>query len=705
MQVIERDGYTQEEILEVLHSRYNSRNVRFRYDLLDRNEYFVKVLSTVVSGEVSMSAFSTIKRTAKFKIREEVVPEHYVRVMDNRLQTTWNTGSHWDAGTHTNTVVDGTDLGLSTPATTAIPYSDFDSAGTTWTTGLHPSWAIWGSNVTALKSTADVYAGSASSQKLTRTGTGSIGMRLATQILPVVAGDKVYLSFLFKPVSDTNKNFTIPNYCYAFGTSGQTPAQPNQAYDVNDAVITDIGGGWFRYDNVVTMAQAGTYSPLIGWNTSTGIDGSVAIENVYFQKNAKPVWSGEWVSNIKDISGNSAVYQDSLVTMAGSTARLGNVSVYSRYSLDNGDTWSAWSLELSTNGTSKLNGLTSNVTTLDYGLIQFKVTMKRNTINTNDAKLLSLDYWLDKEISVFVPEAPEINYLQNRIQPFMEVQMPDGNWIDFSLGIFLLATPTRSDENDSVYREIEAYDGLLILDEDKFTNRYFIPAGTKYTRAVNDILTSAGISKINIQDAPQVVANYGIEFKVGTSKLEAISTLLQAINYSALWVDSEGYYTSSPYISPSNRGVDYEYLDNEISVIFNGIEEELDIYGVPNSWVAVQSNPEKTPLTSSKVNNDKNSPTSTVNMGRTITDFREVQDIADQTTLDAYVNRIAFEASQVYGKLKFSTALMPFHEYSDVLRVRYQGLKIDDLFSETSWTMPLKVGAAMTHEVRKVVNI
>jgi hypothetical protein len=701
MQNIERDGYTREQILEVLHGVHNSRNVRFKYNLLDRNEYFIKELETVVSGEVSMSAFSTIKRTAKFKIKETYVEEHTERVNAERQSTTWNTGTHWNSGTHTNTVVNGTNLAISTPAVTAIPYADFEGAPTSWTGGLHPSWRIWGTNITPLKSSADTFAGSSASQKLTRTGTGSIGMRPIDQLVTVATGDKLYLSFLFKPVSDPNGNFAIPNYCYAFGTPSQTPEQPNQVYSTSTAVITDIGDGWFRYDNEVTMAQAGVYSPLIGWGTSAGVDGSVAIENIYFQKNAQPIWNGEWVSAVKDISGNSAVYQNSLITMSGSEQNNAVVDVYSRYSLDDGVTWSSWSLE----GNTSINGLESNVTQLDYGKLQFKVTLSRNSIEIDDAQLLSLNFWLDKEIEVVVPKKTEIDYLQNRIQPFMEVQMRDGGWISFPLGIFLLSTPTRSDEDGIVMREIEAYDGLVVLDDDKFTERFFIAGGTKYTQAVEDLLRSAGVRKFNVSDASYTVGQSGIEFKVGTSKLQAVNSLLSAINYTPIWVDADGNYTSYPYVSPSNRASEYTYEDNDISIIYNGMEEELDLFSVSNVWVVTQSNPEKEPLVSSLINDDPDSQTSTVNLGRNIVDFREVEDIADQETLDAYTERIAFEASQLFGKLKFKTALMPFHEYSDVLEVRYSPLEINDSFSETSWTMELKAGGQMTHEVRKVVNI
>jgi hypothetical protein len=135
------------------------------------------------------------------------------------------------------------------------------------------------------------------------------------------------------------------------------------------------------------------------------------------------------------------------------------------------------------------------------------------------------------------------------------------------------------------------------------------------------------------------------------------------------------------------------------------MEEEFDLYNVPNKWVVVRTNAEEQPLYSVYTNTNPNSISSTVNRGRIIVDYREVDDVANQSSLDSYVERIAFEASQVYGRLTFETGLMPFHDYADVLEIDYSPLSIRDKYSEVSWTLPLHINGRMRHEVRKVVTI
>jgi hypothetical protein len=695
MQVIERGGYSREEILDVLHSRDSARNVRFRYDLLDKNGYFKKTLETVMSGEVSMSAFSTIKRTAKFKIKERYVPEHIVR--DSKTITRGvDTTNEFAEGTHSNTVATSGRVRLSSPATSPVPNWKLDNldAG-----GMPVGWTEWGaSNGYFTDVGGDSLTGGKCVEITRNTNTGSHGIETTTKsIITPSTGQKVYLSFFMRKAS-TN----LPTYIYLMTADGKG----NLSFGGSGTYTwTDLGDNWWRYDGEMTMPRSTGVGLLIADYTT---DAWVPIRytNVYLGT-TKPIYEGSWYSAPLDYSFDepNSKYIDSKIsytkyyaTYNSSTISAPTNTVYSSVSLDGGATWSPWSGE----GETAINFF-SGGEDLSNCKIRFRVDLERYD-NIDTAGLDYIGAWIEGDFDKTIPETTEINYLSDRIQPHMEVKMPDGGWVEFPLGVFLLSTPTRHDEMNGVYREIEAYDGLVVLDEDKFISRYNISAGTKYTDAVATILRGAGITRFQISDKGDTLSS-DKEFKIGTSKLQAVNELLSAINYTPIWQDANGYYVSSQYVSPADKRADYTYEDNEVSVIYNGMEEELDLSEVANTWVVTQSNPDDAPLVSRKENHSEDSPTSIENMGRTIVDFREVNDISDQATLDAYVDRIAFEDSQVFGKLKFKTALMPFHEYSDVLEVKYDALKVDYKFSETNWSMKLEVGGEMTHEVRRVVNV
>lgn len=90
MQNLERNGYSAEQIRNMLLMKNGSRTVKFRYDLLDRSEKKKGELNRVLSGEVSMQAFATIKRTAKFTIQDETIETRQYFNWTDLGEKSWN---------------------------------------------------------------------------------------------------------------------------------------------------------------------------------------------------------------------------------------------------------------------------------------------------------------------------------------------------------------------------------------------------------------------------------------------------------------------------------------------------------------------------------------------------------------------------------------------------------------------------------------
>lgn len=298
-------------------------------------------------------------------------------------------------------------------------------------------------------------------------------------------------------------------------------------------------------------------------------------------------------------------------------------------------------------------------------------------------------------------EFKDIDCLNDKVQP---VFILNGKY-EFPLGVFMISSPTRAISKQQIIRAVECYDTSLVLKEDKFDSRYRIVKGTNYVTAIVQILNSAGIRKINIPYADYTI-KIDKEFEIGTSKLEAVNSLLDEINYTSIWVDEMGNFTSNPYVLPNDREVEYAYRNDDMSIILpDTAQEEIDLFSIPNKWVVVATNPETDPLVSKYANDNPLSPTSTVNRRRNIVDYREITDTASQSILDEYVRRIAYEASNVYGKFIFETAIMPHHSYMGCLYCEYTKLDIANKYIETSWEMELKAGGKMTHNTRRVIQI
>ena len=139
-------------------------------------------------------------------------------------------------------------------------------------------------------------------------------------------------------------------------------------------------------------------------------------------------------------------------------------------------------------------------------------------------------------------ELNDVDWLNDRVQPVFILNKEH----EFPLGVFMISSPDRSLRQKQIYRDVEAFDTTLILLEDKFDNRYRVLKDTNYITAITQIISSAGIWKINIPHVSSALKT-DREFEIGTSKLEAVNQLLQEINYTSIWVDELGNFTSNPY--------------------------------------------------------------------------------------------------------------------------------------------------------------
>ncbi len=536
---LQRYGYTEQEIKDALHGKYGPRHIRFRYDLLDKNENFIRTLDSVESGEVSMASLASIKRTARFRMKDD----GSINWLSDRIQ----------------------------------PFVEVKVKGKRFyqATNLAPqnieNWTIQQSAV------------------VTKLNERHNGQPIYRVIFKAGYLSRIFFDFLYNK-GDNFKGRILYRYVSGIGTGELLPAF------------------FFR---------------------ETGFGSSYTSKNL--------VETTEW-SQI-DLSHTFSNNGSCMFLLYRSSAS----------------------------------------TTQD---IVIDITMPQ----------------LEKNVDEIHPFGIGTYNLNETYQ--IE------DWLSFPLGIFLLNSPTRKDQNNNVYRDVEAYGLTQILRDDKFTERYTVRAGTNYRDAIIDILASAGITKHNIEQTDKTLPT-DKDWAPGVEKLEAANELVSAINFTPIYDDVNGYFTSASYRSPSVRSAEYTYSDDELSVTFPGMTEELDTFNIPNSWVVTLSDPEREPLVSRYTNENPESPTSTVSRGRTIVDAREVDDIADQQALDAYVQRIAFEASQVYGKIEFNTAIMPMHDMSDVIQLNYSPLGISGKYTETGWTIPLKETGekVMRHSLRRVVSV
>lgn len=230
------------------------------------------------------------------------------------------------------------------------------------------------------------------------------------------------------------------------------------------------------------------------------------------------------------------------------------------------------------------------------------------------------------------------------------------------------------------------------------------PAGPVHASATNITIGGRnGLALLLTDNTATMPA--AMEWEPGTTKLQALNDMLAAINYESGWFDENGMFRARPYILPTLRGSEFKYATDVTSVITGDVDQTLDIFKIPNKWVLTVSEPDRSVITSTYVNSNPTSPTSTISRGRTIVSVQKEQTAVDQATLDARAARLAFEASQVYEEITFKTGMMPMHSNNDVYTLHIDGLSVDNKYLETSWSMDLNPGSDMTHTVRRIVQV
>lgn len=342
--------------------------------------------------------------------------------------------------------------------------------------------------------------------------------------------------------------------------------------------------------------------------------------------------------------------------------------------------------------------------TVTYGFdILDKEERTIGSAHSSDCKIFNnTEASIQRSASLTLVESGDIDFISDRIRPYMTLHTEKGKLV-YPLGLFLMSSPVRTPSGGSIRRSVECYDKTQILEDDKFDSRYVVQKQTAYTAAVAGIIATAGITQTNIEHS-LFETEQDIEFPIGTTKLSAINTLLEAINYYPVYADSFGRITVKPYKLPSERTADVTYDTGQTSIVASGAQEDMDMFNVPNKIVRYLENAEREYLIASIQDDNPQSKLSTVSRGRTIVDVASVSDVPNQSALDTMVTKILAER-QIYQTLNFETLNMPNHEYADCIYIDNREINVNGKFIETAWEMDLSVGGRMRHTCRKAVMV
>ena len=291
-----------------------------------------------------------------------------------------------------------------------------------------------------------------------------------------------------------------------------------------------------------------------------------------------------------------------------------------------------------------------------------------------------------------------VNWQSDELAPQLVI---DG--VEHPLGIYMPATVTPSKKDGVETVRVEAYDRCWRVRDNYAESMTYFAAGTPYITAIETLLTGSGIGTVYAVPNAAALAE-DREWEIGTSYLSIVNELLSEINYKPLWFNAQGAAVLEPAAVPLAQNIQHTLdADKVESLVLPTISRETDVYAAPNVFVVVCANPEKSEnnMIAKAENTNPQSPLSISRRGRRVVKVVQVRNIADQDELQTYADRLRNESMITGETIRVSTALLPGFGVADVVALHYGELAA--ICIERAWTMELRVGGTMTHELEKVV--
>ena len=246
------------------------------------------------------------------------------------------------------------------------------------------------------------------------------------------------------------------------------------------------------------------------------------------------------------------------------------------------------------------------------------------------------------------------------------------------LGTFLVQTPSSSFDGKVRSVSMDAYTPLLELKENP------PPIGYSVAEKTNIMDIAYRLCRENAR-APVVeakcedVLDYDFVSNVDDTWLSFISDLISNAKYS-FSLDELGRILFSPKQDTASLQPVWTYDDGNSSILYSDITMNHDLYGIPNV-VEVTYTEDSGVYQTRAVNDDPNSPISTVSRGREIVRRITNPNLPGYPTreqIDEYATQVLRELSSIEYSVSYSHGYCPTR-LGDCIRLNYERAGITDI--------------------------
>lgn len=227
------------------------------------------------------------------------------------------------------------------------------------------------------------------------------------------------------------------------------------------------------------------------------------------------------------------------------------------------------------------------------------------------------------------------------------------------LGTHLIQTPSTSFDGKNTSVSVDAYSPLLELKENPPPIGYFILKGENVMETAYRLTREHTRAPVVI---PKCDTNLYHDFVANSSDtwLTFISDLMSNAKYYYM-LDELGRILFAPKQDAASMQHVWTYTDDNSSILYPSISVDRDMYNIPNVVEVVYSNGNDH-YYSRVVNDDPNSPISTVNRGREITHRVTDPDLIGDPTenqIEQYAHQLLRDMSALEYTLSYTHGYCP----------------------------------------------
>lgn len=267
-----------------------------------------------------------------------------------------------------------------------------------------------------------------------------------------------------------------------------------------------------------------------------------------------------------------------------------------------------------------------------------------------------------------------------------------------ALGTFLVQTPAFTFDGKHQTVSVDTYTPLLELKETPPPIGYFVRKGDNVMNTAYR-LTRERVRAPVVETSDDTTLQYDFVANADDKWLSYNSDLIATAKYSYA-LDEMGRILFAPIQDTASLRPVWTYNDDDKSILYHELTMNRDLYGIPNAVEVIYSGSSGY-FYAKAVNDDPNSPISTVNRGREITHRITDPSIAGNPTeseIHEYASRMLRELSVLEYTITYTHGYCPVR-LGDCVRLNYKKAGLTDVKAKViSQTIKCEPGCPVTEK-------